>query len=134
MSTETEAISYRELLKDPRWQRRRLEIFSLRDFKCEVCGEREKTLAVHHTCYLKDDLTGAWKMPWEYDDCFLRLLCEECHKQAQETMKAFKVFLGILSKEELEEVWVAIEPIVRRAEVRLGWEIEESHDPEVEFP
>jgi hypothetical protein len=65
--------SYVERLKDPRWQRRRLEILSRADFACEECEARDRTLHVHHKLYRK----GA--MPWDYADHELAALCEQCH-------------------------------------------------------
>jgi hypothetical protein len=65
--------SYYELLKDPRWQRRRLEIMQRDGFSCLCCGSESKTLSVHHRRYRK----GA--APWEYDGGDLVTLCEECH-------------------------------------------------------
>lgn len=66
-------ISYSEKLKDPRWQRKRLEVLQRSDFSCECCQETEKTLHVHHKFYKK----GA--APWEYDADDLQSLCEDCH-------------------------------------------------------
>ena len=66
--------TYSEKLKDPRWQRRRLEIFKKADFTCESCGATDKTLCVHHDLYLMGH------EPWDYDDIILRCFCEECHE------------------------------------------------------
>lgn len=70
--------SYYEMLKDPRWQRRRLEIMQRAEFKCEHCGNEEKTLNIHHAYYEKG------LAPWEYPDESLHCLCEDCHKEAQD--------------------------------------------------
>lgn len=67
--------AYAERLKDPRWQRRRLEILQRSDFSCEACEAKDKTLHVHHKLYRK----GA--MPWEYDNHELQALCEDCHQE-----------------------------------------------------
>lgn len=67
-------MSYSDLLRDPRWQRRRLEIMSRADFSCEKCHSATKTLNVHHKEYRK----GA--KPWEYADHELECLCEDCHE------------------------------------------------------
>jgi hypothetical protein len=71
-------LTYAEMLRDPRWQRRRLEIMQSADFRCELCGSAEKTLNVHHRQYRK----GA--KPWEYDDEELRCMCEDCHREDHE--------------------------------------------------
>lgn len=63
--------TYSDKLKDPRWQRRRLEILNRDDWKCLACGNHENTLHVHHKKY-----TGN---PWEAPDEDLETLCERCH-------------------------------------------------------
>jgi hypothetical protein len=65
--------TYREKLRDPRWQRRRLEILSAAEFSCQACSDSESTLHVHHRRYIKG------REPWEYDDQELVALCEDCH-------------------------------------------------------
>jgi len=70
--------SYYELLKDPRWQRKRLEIMEAANFECSNCGDDKSTLNVHHGYYeygLK---------PWEYPNESLHCLCITCHKQFEE--------------------------------------------------
>ena len=66
-------MTYSEQLRDPRWQRRRLEILNRAGFKCEDCGQ-EKFLHVHHSFYTRSLVL------WEYDDESLKALCEDCHK------------------------------------------------------
>ena len=68
---------YHQLLKDGRWQRRRLDIMQRDDFKCRDCGTTDN-LNVHHIRYL------AGRKPWEYDDCDLITLCGKCHKKWHE--------------------------------------------------
>ena len=63
--------AYAEKLKDPRWQRRRLEILERDDFSCQACGAEDKTLHVHHKWYVGE--------PWEAPDEALETLCEPCH-------------------------------------------------------
>jgi|WetSurMetagenome_2_1015567.scaffolds.fasta_scaffold161764_2 hypothetical protein len=67
-------IEYYEKLKDPRWQKKRLEILERDEWSCRNCGDHETTLHVHHIFYLpKND-------PWEISNGFLITLCEKCHK------------------------------------------------------
>jgi len=68
--------SYGELLRDPRWQRKRLKILERDGFECQDCGSADKELHVHHTKYLR----GA--APWESADIDLLTLCETCHRSA----------------------------------------------------
>lgn len=65
---------YLRLLKDPRWQRKRLEKLQDADWTCSCCGIKEKTLHVHHPKYRH----GA--MPWEYELDELEVLCDDCHE------------------------------------------------------
>ena len=41
-------MEYKEQIKLPQWQRRRLEILQRDDFTCQICGCKDKTLHVHH--------------------------------------------------------------------------------------
>jgi len=69
-------LTYSEKLKDPRWQRKRLEIMQRDDFACRHCGNKEKTLNVHHLSYkAKTDV-------WDYEPDNLVTLCEICHENA----------------------------------------------------
>lgn len=67
-------ISYSELLKDPRWQKRRLTIMQRDHFMCRLCGDTTIPLNVHHTKY-RNGLN-----PWDYSDDELITVCECCHK------------------------------------------------------
>jgi hypothetical protein len=67
-------MSYAEKLKDPRWQRKRLEILQRDDFTCKKCGDKQTTLHVHHRRYFKGN------DPWDYPNELLVTLCEDCHE------------------------------------------------------
>jgi hypothetical protein len=95
MAKET---SYYELLKDPRWQRKRLEIMKLNNFSCEVCGDEEKTLNIHHSYYEKG------LKPWDYPEQSLHCLCEDCHKKAQDIKTLINRQLGQIDLTENEIV------------------------------
>lgn len=90
--------SYSELLKHPKWQKKRLEVLERAGFKCEDCGEKEETLHVHHGYY------ESGKMPWDYDSNSLHCLCEECHKVAHELKTDIYRWLGRISFSHLEMV------------------------------
>lgn len=66
--------TYSEKLKDPRWQRKRLEILQRDNFCCQSCNDAEKTLHVHHVFYQKG------RDPWDYSNCDLITLCDDCHE------------------------------------------------------
>jgi|WetSurMetagenome_2_1015567.scaffolds.fasta_scaffold975681_1 hypothetical protein len=74
-------MTYSEKLKDPRWQKKRLEIFQRDNWTCVSCSSKEKTLNVHHRKYIKG------KEPWDYELDDLWTMCEECHKRLTEFEK-----------------------------------------------
>jgi 5-methylcytosine-specific restriction endonuclease McrA len=90
--------SYSEQLKDPRWQKRRLEIMKKNDFSCQECEETDKTLHIHHGTYLRD------KSLWEYPDKLLHCLCEDCHQRLQVEFEKLTFYLGTLSGPEITEI------------------------------
>lgn len=65
--------NYSEKLKDPRWQKRRLEKLGAGCWRCEKCSSTQVTLHVHHIKYVKG------REPWEYADDELQVLCATCH-------------------------------------------------------
>tara|TARA_R110000823_G_scaffold311844_1_gene438031 strand:- start:439 stop:792 length:354 start_codon:yes stop_codon:yes gene_type:complete len=69
-------MTYSEKLRDPRWQRKRLEIMERDEWRCKHCQSTDKTLTVHHYLYCGN--------PWEVEDRFLATLCEDCHQNRQE--------------------------------------------------
>lgn len=75
----TKIKTYSEKLKDPRWQKKRLEIFNLRGFKCEKCGCEENELHIHHRFYISG------REAWEYDNDVFQVLCSDCHKKEHDT-------------------------------------------------
>ena len=71
-------MKYSEKLKDPRWQKKRLEILERDEWSCRVCFDKENTLHVHHKRYL------VMKEPWDHPNELLQTLCESCHKEERE--------------------------------------------------
>jgi hypothetical protein len=90
------AMTYIELLKDPRWQRKRLEILQRDEWRCRECGSGEKSLQVHHKHYLRGHA------PWEYEPDHLLTLCEGCHKRMSE-------LVGEMSANQLAAIVQSIE-------------------------
>lgn len=82
-------MTYAERLRDPRWQRKRLEILSRDKFTCVQCGDFKSTLHVHHANGYRNGL-----MPWEYPDRELKTLCENCHNQEHAPVKPLKIYLA----------------------------------------
>lgn len=69
--------TYSEKLRDPRWQKKRLEVMERDGFACVNCCTKVKTLNVHHWYYRKS------AEPWDYPDMSLACLCDECHTQIE---------------------------------------------------
>jgi len=67
-------MKYSQKLKNPKWQKLRLEILKAHDWQCQSCGDKKSTLHVHHLQYHK----GC--EPWDYSHEDLTVLCETCHK------------------------------------------------------
>jgi hypothetical protein len=98
--------AYIELLKDPRWQKKRLEILNRDEWCCISCYNAELTLHVHHLKY------DSGKMPWEYDNRFLVTLCENCHKsQSGINLRETFANAGILER-DAENLAAAIKFLV----------------------
>lgn len=68
-------MNYAELLKDPRWQKKRLEIFDRDKYSCKKCKSTTKSLHAHHIYYERG------LKPWEYDNECIITLCEDCHNE-----------------------------------------------------
>ena len=66
--------TYWQKLRDPRWQKRRLEILQRDKFTCRLCADDASTLHVHHLRYER----GA--DPWESLGFSLLTVCENCHE------------------------------------------------------
>ena len=67
------SATYFEKLQDPRWQKKRLDAMQAADFACSCCGDKSKTLHVHHRQYFKG------REPWDYEVSQLEVLCKDCH-------------------------------------------------------
>ncbi len=80
--------TYYEKLKDPRWQKKRLEVMDRDGFECQNCGATDKTLNVHHRAYLRGF------EPWEYPDDSLETLCEDCHKEASKKIERLNAMMA----------------------------------------
>lgn len=83
-------MTYYQKLKDPRWQKRRLEVMQRDGFKCRDCGRTDLTLHVHHCAYAARD-------PWEARDNVLLTLCEECHEIRQQFEDDARTSIGLIT-------------------------------------
>jgi len=94
----TDSTPYWKLLKDARWQRKRLEIMERDNFTCRSCGKSDKdegtTLNVHHAYYIKG------RKPWEYAPNLLTTICSECHELRHQWKREVDEAIARLSKSE----------------------------------
>jgi hypothetical protein len=102
-------MSYADLLRDPQWQRKRLEVMQAAGFACAECGDTTTTLNVHHTYYAKG------RKPWEYELDELRCLCEPCHELITVLLATAHRALGGMPLTELNQF---VGTIVRRLPVQ----------------
>ncbi len=99
MKKQWKETDYGKKLRDPRWQKRRLEIMERDEFRCQHCMDSEETLNVHHCYYSKGN------DPWDYPNTSLVTLCETCHEEETASNKIDKLAfieifcrLGFLSR------------------------------------
>ena len=85
-------MKYADQIKDPRWQKKRLEILKRDEFTCQQCGNKELTLHVHHKHYNK----GA--KIWEYENWELTTLCENCHSEKHNKKEIINNFFLVDTK------------------------------------
>jgi hypothetical protein len=84
-------MTYTEKLRDPRWQKKRLEVMERDKWCCQSCRCNDRNLQVHHLFYAKKD-------PWDYPDEAYQTLCDLCHKERQSLVDSgierLRVLLG----------------------------------------
>ena len=88
-----ENVKYSEKFKDPRWQKKRLEIFKRDGWACRYCFDADSMLAVHHTFYKPN------YDPWDYPDASLITLCKSCHEAETELRgEANSILIAVLQE------------------------------------
>lgn len=90
--------SYSEKYRDPRWQKKRLEVMELAHWKCQCCGTETKELHVHHPRYRKN------KDIWDYSTIELRALCLDCHSTLTDAINDVRSCSAWLSKPALDNL------------------------------
>lgn len=101
-----EIRTYSEKLRDPRWQRKRLEVLQRDDFSCKFCSDAHTELHIHHLKYSGD--------PWEARMEDLITCCKDCHS----TIELIKVEFP-----EIQYTPVRSRKRFQEAEVRYVWQI-----------
>jgi 5-methylcytosine-specific restriction endonuclease McrA len=79
---------YSNLLKNPQWQRKRLEVFQRDKFTCQCCGAKDKEIHLHHLLYKKGSL------PHDYDNEMLVTLCCDCHDFAHKDLRKITALIA----------------------------------------
>lgn len=92
-------MKYSDKLKNPRWQRKRLEILERDEYECQRCHS-DSTLQVHHLQYHKNH------DPWDYENDDLITLCDSCHNITNVNVP----------ESEIRNPWI----IYERAKYRIG--------------
>ncbi len=80
-------LSFEEQIKDPSWQRKRLEILKRDEWMCQICFSDENQLQVHHKRYKKNTHY------WDYDDSNFISLCCDCHSRVSSVGNDIKAAL-----------------------------------------
>jgi len=70
--------TYSEKLRDPRWQKKRLEVLQRDNFTCVKCEDSTTELHIHHLEY------RGFIDPWEYELGEMETLCKVCHSKEHE--------------------------------------------------
>ena len=73
-------MTFAQHLKDPRWQRKRLEVFQRDNFRCVICAKEDREIHCHHIIYERD------RKLWDYPLAMFQTLCSTCHKDRHEIM------------------------------------------------
>ena len=87
-------MDYKEQIKSPKWQRKRLRIFSRDKFTCRCCKKADVILNVHHLYYKPNTAI------YDYDNDALVTVCESCHEILTNELPklsghiAFKILCG----------------------------------------
>ena len=84
---EARRMAYGEKLKDPRWQKLRLQVFERDEWACRWCYAKKQTLAVHHLWYETE------AEPWEATPESLLTVCESCHQTEYDSRAKYEALL-----------------------------------------
>lgn len=103
-TTQNSTADFSAQYKDPRWQRKRLEILTRDNFTCLSCGATDKQLHVHHCNYYKNE---AIYDAWNYG---LVTLCEDCHDLVHQLKFRINCSSG----------WVLAESLLRGGEFKYS--------------
>jgi len=86
-------MKYADKLKDPRWQKKRLEVLNENEFTCYICANDKLTLHVHHRKYCDE--------PWNIENKYLVVLCERCHNKEHKIKQKYIEKISEILKNEM---------------------------------
>jgi hypothetical protein len=92
--------TYAEKLRDPRWQKRRLEILQRDNWTCTSCGDSDTELHIHHLKYNGN--------PWDAKDEDLVTQCKHCHALIEYLKNVERFGPEAYHKVKIEKRWTAI--------------------------
>ena len=94
--------SYSEKLQNPKWQRKRLEVFERDNYTCQLCNDTETMLQVHHKKYAGN--------PWDVPLKDLITYCKHCHAVIEDKNEERNYIFHILKRSfpELNRTMVCI--------------------------
>lgn len=108
-------MTYKEKLKDPRWQQKRLKIFERDDWKCTKCGVNSNELHVHHKKYIRG------LEPWDYENNYLETLCSNCHNNEhfELLIDTSGKYEHLISEQKSPDVISSIDNQIKELELKL---------------
>jgi hypothetical protein len=98
MNNKQKSTRYLDKFKDPRWQKKRLQLLELHNWKCDDCNNTENELHVHHRFYIKG------REPWEYDNDVFQVLCSDCHSMKHKKInnKHYLKLINLIEDNDIE--------------------------------
>lgn len=105
-------MNYSDKLKDPRWQKKRLEVFQRDGWKCVVTGFDRYTLHVHHKRYVGN--------PWDSPLEDLETVCEQVHDLIEKPARRLRKLLPNASFSALQ-IFTAIGKAIERVPDDAGY-------------
>ena len=108
--------AYIEKLRDPRWQKLRLQKLEAAGWACQWCGSTGKNLQIEHGYYARG------LEPWEYPPESLWVLCGDCHESTEAAKASMATLQGRIPPWHLHHVYYGM--LELRQAVDAGEELE----------
>lgn len=83
----TRGLPYEEYLLTPHWKETRIKALRAAGYKCQLCGEHDVQLEVHHNTY--ENL-------WNEKPNDLIVLCDDCHSRHHAKLGLQRTHVGIV--------------------------------------